>query len=104
MERDQKVWVWQDRKGIQQTTIKSCGRKYIRTNLDDRIRFDVNILTEIDSHGYASFIILDLEKYQKDAYYTGLRWKIKDFNWNKVTRENLDKIAEILELPKRVGE
>lgn len=100
MEKGQKVWVWRDREGIQETTIKSIGRKYIRTNLDDRIKFDINTLREINGVGFGSFLILNLKEYQKDAYYAGLRWKIKRFDWDSIDRKSLDKIAEILKLSK----
>lgn len=96
MERGQKIWIWRDREGVIETTIKSIGRKYIRTEYDDRIKFDVNTFREINGYGYAMYLILDLGEYKKNVYYRQLARKLEKVIWDKVDREKLDKISNIL--------
>lgn len=97
MEKGQKVWIWSQYYGIQETTIKSIGRKYIRVELDERIKYDINTSHQINSTGYGSYIIFNLEEYKKNVHYQKLRHKLRNYNWEKVDTNSLDKIKAILE-------
>ena len=83
---------------INETTIKSIGKKYITTNYDDRIKFDINTLQEVDGRGYCSYLILDLEEYTLKVHYRELRYKISKFNFNSLSDKEIDEIAKILGL------
>lgn len=98
IKRGQKVWAWICHCGIVETTVKSIGRKYIRVHYDERIKYDVNSLREIDGAGYGSYIILDLEKYNRKEHYRTLAKKLRSFNWNELEHDKLDKISEVLNL------
>ena len=98
MERGQKIWIWKDRVGVIETTIKAIGQKYITTEYDDRIKFDVNTFREVNGYGCAMYLILDLEEYKKNVYYGQLAWKLEKVAWDEVDREKLDQISKILGL------
>lgn len=95
VKKGQKVWV-SLRRGIKETIVKSVGSKYITLEYDPRIKFDKDTLKEVDSCGLLYFIILDLEKYETDRYYSDLISKLGNFEWNTIKREDLDKVAEII--------
>jgi len=98
MERGQKIWIWKDRVGVIETTIKSIGRKYITTEYNIGIKFDVNTFQEINGVGNISYLILNLEEYKKNVYYGQLAWKLGKVAWDEVDREKLDQISRILGL------
>ena len=99
LKKGQKVWVWDNLfKDIKETTIKSIGRKYITVEgRCSRIKFDVNTLSEVNPFGIASFIIPDLEAYNREKYYNELKRKLKYFDWSQnIEEEDLDAIYKIV--------
>lgn len=95
IKKGQKVWV-SVRNRIEETIVKSAGSKYITLEYDSRIKFDRDTLIEVNGFGSPSIIILDIEKHEKDNYYRKLVYKMESVKWENVTREDLDKIADIL--------
>ena len=98
LKKDDKIWIAITRRDtcVIETTIKSIGKKYIKVNYDERIRFDVNTLQEIDGYGFASFLIIDLEKYNRDRYIKSIVRKCETFKWNTLEEEDLISIKHIL--------
>ena len=95
IKRGQKVWV-SLRSEIKETVVKSVGPKYVTVEADSEIRFDRKTLRKSGSRSSLYFIIVDIEKYEKDRYRKGLIDKIKNFKWEFVVKEDLEKIVNIL--------
>ena len=96
--KGQKIWVWRDRIGIEETTVKSVGRKYITINDPWGTKFYRDTLKQVDEYGLEGFLITDIEEYNREQFYRNSRSKLSRINWNKVSCENIDKILEILKL------
>lgn len=95
IKKGQKVWV-SIYGNIQETTIKSVGSKYVTVECNPRRKFHRDTLREVDAHGVADFIILDLDKYEEDKRYSSMIRKFKKFDWSILDREDLEKIEDIL--------
>lgn len=95
IKKGQTVWIT-TRRGIKETTVKSVGSKYITVEHNKRIKFHKNTLKEVDACGVADTIILDLDEHNKAAYYNALINKLEKFNWNTVSRDDLEKIENII--------
>ncbi|WP_236896964.1 hypothetical protein [Clostridium beijerinckii] len=96
IKKGQKVWVWQDRCGITETTIKTIGRKYITLEYPYNMKFNIDDLKENNYCGLPAFIILDIEEYKREQHYDSLKIKLRRTNWDKVKQSDLDKIEEIM--------
>jgi hypothetical protein len=99
IKKGSKIWIvsysrW--KKEIKETTVKSVGKKYIRTELDDRIRFDINTLQEIDGYGYAAYLVTDLEEYQRKIFIQSVIRDCENFNWKTLEEEDLLRIKDII--------
>lgn len=95
IKRGQKVWLLL-RNEIKETTVKSVGPKYITIEYDSRVLFDRKTLKRAGSRSLSCFIITDIEEYKKDQYYKGLIDEIKNFKWELLDREDLEKFVNIL--------
>ncbi|MDF2880052.1 MAG: hypothetical protein K0R54_609 [Clostridiaceae bacterium] len=91
--RGQKVYV-SLKNEIKETTVKSVGSKYVTLECDSSILFDRRTLRKAGSGHSKYFIITDIKKYEE--YYKELIDRIKDFKWDKVNKEDLEKVADIL--------
>lgn len=94
--KGQKIWVWRDRTGIEETTVKSVGRKYITINDTWCTKFHRDTLKQVNGCGLSDFLITDIEEYNRQQFYRNSRSKLSRINWDKVSCENIDKILEIL--------
>jgi len=95
IKRGQKVWV-SFKNELKETTVKSVGPKYVTVEYNSEVRFDRKTLRRAGSYSSSYFIIVDIEKYEKDRYRKGLIDKIKNFKWEFVVKEDLEKIVNIL--------
>jgi hypothetical protein len=95
IKKGQKVWV-SLRNGIKETIVKSVGPKYVTVEYDSKIRFDRKTLRKAGSYSSSYFIIVDMEKYENDRYIKGLIDKIKNFKWEFVDKDDLEKVINIL--------
>jgi hypothetical protein len=93
----QKVWVWQDRCGITETTIKTIGRKYVFLSYPSKVKFNIDDLKEHDYCGSPAFIILDIEEFNQQQRYEKIKVKLYRMNWDKVKEEDLAKIESIMQ-------
>ena len=98
LKKDDKIWIAITKRDtcVIETAIKSIGKKYIRVNYDERIKFDVNSLQEIDGYGFSSFLITDLEKYNRDRYIKSIIIKCENFKWSTLEEEDLISVKHIL--------
>ena len=96
--KGQKIWVWRNRIGIEETTVKSVGRKYITINDSRGTKFYKDTLKQANGYGLGDFLITNIEEYNREQFYRNSRSKLSRINWNKVSCENIDKILEILKL------
>ena len=96
--KGQKIWVWRNGTGIEETTVKSVGRKYITINDSRGTKFYIDTLKQVNGYGLEDFLITDIEEYNREQFYRNSRSKLSRTNWNKVSCENIDKILEILKL------
>jgi len=96
--KGQRVWVFLNigKSRIIETTIKSIGPKYITLYADGRLKFYRSTLREVNGVGVSSYIILDLDEYNKNQYYSNLITKLKNTDWKHIDREDLEKVADII--------
>ena len=94
--KGQKIWVWRYRTGVEETTVKSVGRKYITINDSRGTKFYRDTLKQVNGCGSPDFLITDIEEYNRQQFYRNSRSKLSRTNWDKVSCENIDKILEIL--------
>lgn len=79
---------------IIETTVKTIGSKYITTSYG--IKYYVDTLREVNACGAASYIILDLEEYEREQDNERKIAVIKKIEWNCIEHEDIDKIFNIL--------
>jgi hypothetical protein len=106
MLRGDKIWWVSPRRGVSsivETTIKSVGTKYITTERDSRVKFDVNTLREIDATGYGSFLVMDIDRYKEKQFYLELRRKLSKFDWGIISNETVMEVSKILGLINESG-
>jgi hypothetical protein len=101
MKKGDKIWWIAPRRAndsIIETTIKSIGAKYITTEKDSRVRFNVSDLREIDATGYGSFLVTDIDAYKEKQFYYGLRSKLSRFDWELISNKDVMEISIIARL------
>jgi hypothetical protein len=103
VKKGQTAWISRGNR-IEETTISSVGRQYVTVEWDKRIKFNADTLVQVDSHGIPYFIILDIEKYNRDKYYSNLISEIKSFDWHSIGTEKLDEIAILLNIANNLKE
>lgn len=95
IKKGQEIYIWVDRYGVTKTTVKSVGRKYITVELWN-IKFDKETLKEVDYRGLPSFIIPDLDKYNKDNEIGIIKQKLSRYDWCRLDNDTIEKVYEIM--------
>jgi hypothetical protein len=96
IKKGQKIWLWRYRGGITETIVTLVGRKYVTVD-GSRARFEIENLREHEGVGFSSFLILDIDQYNREQQYNSLCTKLRKFDkWENVSKENLDKIKDLL--------
>ncbi len=98
VKKGQKIWVWRDRCGVTETTVKTVGTKYITIDDARNTKFKVSDLRQHNGCGNVSFLIIDIDEYNRDCHYGKLRTKLRRFDWDGISSEKLDEIEKILNL------
>lgn len=84
------IWTW---RGILEEEVLSAGRKYITTNYG---RFYRDSLREVDSRGYAAYIIEDLDKYNQDKHKREIINKLHTTDWLSLSYEDILRVYDIV--------
>lgn len=84
-------------RGVVEDIIISAGRKYITTK---RYKFHIDTLREVDGVGVSSFIIEDLEEFERNKLRRKYITDIQLFSRNTLSRlsdEDLKKVNDIFD-------
>lgn len=82
--------------GTKKTTIKTIGSKYITLDCDKREKFNRDNLQEVDGCGYADYIVIDVNSYEKRRTYVAMARNLNRFDFNTLNYSQLDEVAAVI--------